>query len=51
MAEFEQDGEADFSYAIPGVARFRVNTFKQRGAISISSQPRMRKARSSIRNS
>jgi twitching motility protein PilT len=35
VKEFEADGEADFSYAIPDFARFRVNTFKQRGAISI----------------
>jgi twitching motility protein PilT len=33
--EFEEDGEADFSYALEGVSRFRVNTFKQRGSISI----------------
>jgi twitching motility protein PilT len=35
LTEFEADGEADFSYALPGVSRFRVNVFKQRGAISI----------------
>ncbi len=35
LTEFEEDGEADYSYAIPGVARYRVNTFKQRGSISI----------------
>src|SRR3954471_12295039 len=35
LTEFEESGEADFSYAIPGLSRFRVNTFKQRGAISI----------------
>ncbi len=35
QTEFEEAGEADFSYAIPGVSRFRVNTFKQRGSISI----------------
>jgi twitching motility protein PilT len=35
LTEFEEDGEADFSYAIPNVARFRVNAFKQRGSISI----------------
>src|SRR5690349_22687222 len=33
--EFEEAGEADFSYAIEGLSRFRVNTFKQRGSISI----------------
>ncbi len=35
LTEFEEEGEADYSYAIPGVARFRINTFKQRGSISI----------------
>ncbi len=35
LTEFEEDGEADFSYSIPNLARFRVNTFKQRGSISI----------------
>ena len=34
-SEFEDAGEADFSYAIPGLSRFRVNAFKQRGSISI----------------
>ena len=35
QTEFEEEGEADFSYAIPGVSRFRVNAFKQRGSTSI----------------
>src|SRR6188474_3403697 len=35
LTEFEEAGEADFSYSIPGLSRFRVNTFKQRGSISI----------------
>jgi twitching motility protein PilT len=35
LAEFEADGEADFSYALANVSRFRVNCFKQRGSISI----------------
>jgi twitching motility protein PilT len=35
LTEFEEAGEADFSYAITGVSRFRVNTFRQRGSISI----------------
>src|SRR3954447_24676473 len=35
IAEFEEDGEADFSYSLAGVSRFRVNCFKQRGSISI----------------
>jgi twitching motility protein PilT len=33
--EFERDGEADFSYGVPDVGRFRVNAFKQRGSVSI----------------
>ena len=31
---FEMNKQLDFAYAIPGVARFRVNVFFQRGAIS-----------------
>src|SRR5947209_9963051 len=31
----EQDGSADLSYGIAGVARFRVNIFKQRGSCAI----------------
>ena len=34
-AEFAADGEADFAYAIEGVARFRVNAFRQRGTVSL----------------
>src|SRR5947207_6957111 len=32
--KFENQQQLDFAYAIPGVARFRVNTFFQRAAIS-----------------
>jgi twitching motility protein PilT len=35
LAEFRSDREVDFSYAVPGVARFRVNAFVQRGSISL----------------
>jgi twitching motility protein PilT len=35
LAEFKQAGEVDFAYALPGVARFRVNSFRQRGSVSI----------------
>lgn len=35
LNEFEESGEADFSYAAPGVGRFRVNAFRQRGSVSI----------------
>ena len=31
---FENDKQLDFAYAIPGVARFRVNCFFQRGSVS-----------------
>ncbi len=33
---FEQKGEVDFSYAIYGFSRFRVNIFKQRGTPALS---------------
>jgi twitching motility protein PilT len=35
LAEWATDGEVDFSYAIEGVARFRVNAFRQRGWASL----------------
>jgi twitching motility protein PilT len=35
LAEFVEDHEVDFSYAIEGVARFRVNAFRQRGWASL----------------
>ena len=35
LTEFEEVGEADFSYALPDVSRFRVNVFRQRGTTSI----------------
>jgi twitching motility protein PilT len=34
--EFEEEGEADFSYEVSGVGRFRVNAFRQRGSVSIA---------------
>lgn len=34
VQQFNQDGEADFSYAVQGLGRFRVNIFKQRGVLS-----------------
>src|SRR4051794_2373616 len=36
VAEFEENGEVDFSYELEGVSRFRVNAFRQRGDISIA---------------
>jgi twitching motility protein PilT len=35
LDEFDREGEVDFAYAIPGLARFRVNAFRQRGSISL----------------
>ena len=35
LAEWAADGEVDYSYAIEGVARFRVNSFRQRGWASL----------------
>ena len=34
ITHFDQTGDDDFSFAIPGVSRFRVSTFKQRGSYS-----------------
>ncbi|MDT8901807.1 type IV pilus twitching motility protein PilT [Anaeroselena agilis] len=34
-AVFDERGEVDFSHAIPGLSRFRVNAFRQRGATAI----------------
>lgn len=36
MAEFEEFGEADTSYSLPGVARFRVNVYKQRTSVGLA---------------
>src|SRR5690554_3298488 len=36
LEEFDRDGEVDFAYSIPGVSRFRVNAFRQRGSVSIA---------------
>src|SRR5438067_13093638 len=35
IKEFENENEADFAYAAPGLGRFRVNAFKQRGSVSL----------------
>ncbi len=34
--KFWQTGEIDFSFAIPGLGRFRVNAFRQRGSVAIA---------------
>jgi twitching motility protein PilT len=33
--EFSEDNEVDFSFELPDVARFRVNAYRQRGAVSM----------------
>jgi twitching motility protein PilT len=33
---FKEKGELDFSYSVPGVSRFRVNTYHQRNCIAIA---------------
>ena len=35
LQEFAEEHEVDFSYAVPGLARFRVNAFRQLGSVSI----------------
>ncbi|NMA69978.1 MAG: type IV pilus twitching motility protein PilT [Desulfitobacterium sp.] len=34
-AQFLENGEMDFSYSLPGVGRFRVNAFQQRGTVGL----------------
>ena len=34
VERFEAAGEIDFAYSLPGVGRFRVNVFRQRGSVS-----------------
>jgi twitching motility protein PilT len=35
MASFDSENEIDFAYTVKGLARFRVNAFRQRGSVSI----------------
>jgi twitching motility protein PilT len=35
VKEFERKNEADFAYSLPGVGRFRVNAFRQRGTAGL----------------
>jgi twitching motility protein PilT len=35
IVKLERDGSADLSYGVPGVGRFRVNIFRQRGSCAI----------------
>src|SRR6056297_1196672 len=34
--DFKEKGEVDFSYSVPGVTRFRVNIYRQRGSVGIA---------------
>ena len=34
VTRLTEDGDDDFSFALPGVARFRINAFRQRGSLS-----------------
>ena len=35
IEEFQRDHEVDFAYGVSGLARFRINAFLQRGAVSL----------------
>jgi twitching motility protein PilT len=35
LQQFQQTNEADFAYSLPGVGRFRVNAFRQRGSVGM----------------
>jgi twitching motility protein PilT len=35
LEDLRRDGELDFGFSVPGLARFRVNVFRQRGSMSI----------------
>lgn len=39
MKILEEKGEIDFSYAISGIGRFRVNVYSQRGSYSVAIRP------------
>lgn len=34
MAHYQSTGDDDFSFAVPGLARFRVNAYRQRGSLA-----------------
>src|SRR5579884_3489289 len=38
VEEFDREGEVDFAYSVPGLSRFRVNAFRQRGSVSIAAR-------------
>lgn len=35
-AEFQEHGETDLAHSVPGLGRFRVNVYRQRGSISLA---------------
>jgi twitching motility protein PilT len=35
LQQFQETNEADFAYSLPGVGRFRVNAFRQRGSVGM----------------
>ena len=35
-AEFEETGETDLAHSVPGLGRFRVNVYRQRGSVSLA---------------
>ena len=35
---FEEHGELDFSYSLPGVSRYRINAYRQRGCVSLAAR-------------
>lgn len=36
IAKFYEHGEVDFAYSLPGVGRFRVNAYRQRGSVALA---------------
>ena len=34
MEQYRETGDDDFSFAVPGLARFRVNAYRQRGSLA-----------------
>jgi twitching motility protein PilT len=38
LVAFDSENEVDFAYSVEGLARFRVNAFRQRGTISIAAR-------------
>lgn len=38
LRHFQEEGEIDLSYSIPGVSRYRVNLYRQRGTVSVAAR-------------